>query len=607
MAASLTVYCLDELTDYAAFEALCNDLMMLDGYPKLEPLGGFKDKGRDAIHVTEAGTTTIFAYSVREDWRAKLSEDATKVKKHEHSCDEFVFLTTADFTAGERDEAIRFIADQFGWKLHLYGSERLRTLLDVKHPQVKHLHSQIFPPDFLEIQSRNLDRTDRKYLLINSAPADFPLADWLSRKLTAEGYLVWHSQVSFSSDDSFPSDIDEALKHETFRFIALYSEKSLKDPELTRQRSLALSIAKDMKIDFVIPIRVNEISKEKLDRATASMEFIPFETNWADGLNRLLKKLDSTGCPKPLTQGKTIAARAFIYDDVLTDQQELLVSNYLLINHIPEHIHVFECEKESTEEQLSLLSSGWAFRNVNSKTFLAFHHPVSPITRDLGCSWVDQKSWREHSEIEEISSINLVSELLRKSVMVKAYEKGLLFCEKTNLIYFPEGLRKGNRVTFKRPDGFKSFVQVTGQRKYWRPNNSEIYKYFLAPVFKITRDLPNKFAVQVRLRIRLTDIKGKPLEGRKVTSRRKHLCGDWFNDEWLNRLCAVCEFLSDHEKIVIGGEQDDLLIIDGVPLCLVAPQGINEAALGQLVKNRSQLRGLDDPDEEIEGGVDKDE
>jgi hypothetical protein len=32
-------------------------------------LGGFSDKGRDAVHVNRLdGVTTIFRYSVREDW-----------------------------------------------------------------------------------------------------------------------------------------------------------------------------------------------------------------------------------------------------------------------------------------------------------------------------------------------------------------------------------------------------------------------------------------------------------------------------------------------------------------------------------------------------------
>jgi hypothetical protein len=370
---------------------------------------------------------------------------------------------------------------------------------------------------------------------------------------------------------------------------------------------LALSIAKDRKIEFVIPIRVNEIDKEKLDRATAAVEFIPFDTNWGDGLNRLLIKLDSIGCPKPLTQGKTIAARAFLYDDVLTDEQELLASNYLLVEHIPEYIQVFECEKEISKEQLTSLSLGWAFRNIDSKKFLALHNPVSEITKEAGCYWVNKKSWRDNSEIEGISSLNLISELMRKSVMVKAIEKGLLFCETNNFLYFPEGLRPGSRVTFRRPDGTKSFIRATGERKYWRPNNPEMYKYALASEIRITRDFPDKFALQIRLRVRLTDVNGALLEGRKITSRRKHLCRMWFNDEWLNRLCAICAVLSDDNKIVIGGELDESLILDGIPMCVVAPRGINEAALGELGKSRSRIEGLDEPDEDIEGDADKDE
>jgi hypothetical protein len=69
MAADPIVYCLEQLTDYDQFERLCHDLMALDGYRGIEPLGGSKDKGRDAIHVAAStnGAVTVFAYSVRED------------------------------------------------------------------------------------------------------------------------------------------------------------------------------------------------------------------------------------------------------------------------------------------------------------------------------------------------------------------------------------------------------------------------------------------------------------------------------------------------------------------------------------------------------------
>jgi hypothetical protein len=67
MAANVTIYCLERVTDYTEFERLCHNLMALEGYRSIEPLGNFKDKGRDAIHVDTSGRTTIFAYSVRED------------------------------------------------------------------------------------------------------------------------------------------------------------------------------------------------------------------------------------------------------------------------------------------------------------------------------------------------------------------------------------------------------------------------------------------------------------------------------------------------------------------------------------------------------------
>jgi hypothetical protein len=67
MAANLTFYLLEQLPDYSDFERLCHDLMALEGFLKIEPLSGFKDKGRDAIHVDHSGVTTIFAYSVREE------------------------------------------------------------------------------------------------------------------------------------------------------------------------------------------------------------------------------------------------------------------------------------------------------------------------------------------------------------------------------------------------------------------------------------------------------------------------------------------------------------------------------------------------------------
>jgi hypothetical protein len=144
MAADFIIYCLEHVTDYDQFERLCHDMMALDGYRGIEPLGGSKDKGRDAIHIdrTSNDKVTIFAYTVREDWRKKLAEDSQKVQKHGHTCQRFAFLCSADFTASERDEAVNYIRTTFGWTLELYGRERLRTMLCTTHGLA---HHRLFP------------------------------------------------------------------------------------------------------------------------------------------------------------------------------------------------------------------------------------------------------------------------------------------------------------------------------------------------------------------------------------------------------------------------------------------------------------------------------
>src|SRR5436190_11395691 len=100
MAADPLVYCLEQVTDYDQFERLCHDLMAAEGYTSIEPLGGMQDKGRDAIHVDRRDPTrvTVFAYSVRDDWRKKLADDCGKIQLHGHQCRRVAFLCTAGFS-----------------------------------------------------------------------------------------------------------------------------------------------------------------------------------------------------------------------------------------------------------------------------------------------------------------------------------------------------------------------------------------------------------------------------------------------------------------------------------------------------------------------------
>ncbi len=321
MAANLTTYCLEKVTDYIEFERLCNALMSLGGYSSIEPLGGSQDKGRDAIYVNVSNQTTIFAYSVNKSWRVKLAEDAEKVYKHQHACDEFVFITTAEITTSQRDEAVNYIKNEFGWQLQLYGIERLQLLLDVKHPQIKKQHPGIFRPEFLAAQDRIDASTNQDYLFISAVDEDGVFADWLTRKLTAEGYRVWYERFKLLGGETYPDDVDDAIKNQTFRFIALYSQASLEDPEVTRQILLALNIRSDRDQDFLIPLNLDGVDQTRLDQVTRTLNFIPFHYNWAEGLKQLLKKLESISCPQFTVKFSDAVGEILISNPTVSDRK----------------------------------------------------------------------------------------------------------------------------------------------------------------------------------------------------------------------------------------------------------------------------------------------
>ncbi len=602
MAASLTIYCLEEVTDYFAFERLCHDVMTRCGYPNIDPLGGSKDRGRDAIHVSRAGETTLFAYSVREDWRAKLAEDAHKIYKHGHQCDKLVFVTSARFSAGERDEAKATIKKDYGWELDLFGVERLRVLLDSNFPDIKPRHPQIFPPGFLAIQSGQVPQ-DRRHLIVSYAPSDLSLAGWLARRLTAEGYEVWAECLGQLSTEAPPADLDEAIRDRAFGVVALYSRSSLTDSEVVRQRAVALSIGRARQTDFLMPLDLG-ISPSDLDRHTASLRFISFAGGWADGLRQLLDRLEAARCPKPLLHGRSIAAESYLGPTALSNTPEMIVSNCLPAEKIPDVVYLLESSAVIPRDQLETFEPFWSFRTVTSRRFLSFQQPPPSIVDRYNFRVVLQHEWRKVATVEGIVAPHLMTELVRKALVVKCQEKKLAYCPDTKLWYFPMNLIEHDRLFYTRPDGTRSFVQAAGQRKYWRPTGSQYYRYHLAPTFNVLRDVTGGVVALLQVRIRFSAPTGELLPKTMAQSRRKHLCKDWWNREWLARTLALSQYLATENKIAIGDTEAEQIVFAAAPVTLTSPVSIDEGRLGGQVVDPVELgllhEAVDDVDETVD-------
>lgn len=603
MGADPVIYCLQQLTDYAQFERLCHDLMALSGYSGIEPLGGTKDKGRDAIHHdARSGTSTVFAYSVREDWRKKLGTDAAKVRAHAHPCQRLVFLCTSSFTPAERDEAIASVLREYGWTLDLYGLERMAVMLRTTHRDVVAQHPHIFCPPFFPSGGGLSFAPAFDHVLIDHADADAGVAHWLSRRLTLAGYNVWCRGLAPLAGSSVAETIRALLSNRAFRYICILSDASLKQPDLAARRTVAHTVASQRCTPLLLPALASPIDAALLEEETRRLEFARFDESWGTGLKQLEQALATAQCPRKSLGAGELAIRSYFPEDLVTAEPETIYSNLFRVKKLPSAILRFGVN-EAVRDDAGALAARWAFRKSGERELLAFHRPPDDVRRELGIADLGGAIWSRSPTFDGIGTDDLLKELIKKSLYVECRRRGLHYCEERELVYFPSGLVKNDLLRLTQPDGSPSSFAVTGERSYGKAERGNRYRYHIAPVFVPRGDYQSSFELITRIRVRITDLAGHLYAGPATNARRKKLCKSWWNQEWLNRLLGVMQFLAENgDALSIGPPDAEPIVIDSAPRTWQSPVRLNEEALlgsGPTLEE-DELQFLDDDEDEDE-------
>src|SRR2546426_10211359 len=122
----------------------------------------------------------------------------------------------------------------------------------------------------------------RDHLFLSYATEDWGFVEWLALRLTSEGYRVWCDRFKLLGGESYPRDIDAAIKDRTFRFLTVLSHHSVKKTNPLKERTLALNLARERKENFVIPINLDGLSPSDLDWMVSDLTFISFHLSWAE-------------------------------------------------------------------------------------------------------------------------------------------------------------------------------------------------------------------------------------------------------------------------------------------------------------------------------------
>jgi hypothetical protein len=442
----------------------------------------------------------------------------------------------------------------------------------------------------------------REHLFISYAWEDGALAEWLTLKLTSEGYRVWCDRFKMLGGERWPEDIDVAIKTQTFRMLHLVSQYSLHKENPSKERQLALTLSKERKEDFLLPLNVDGTRPSDLPWQISDINYINFQ-NWSDGLRQLLKKLDTINAPKPLAQdGRRIAAETFLPTDAVIERPEILQSNCLPFIQVPAIVKRFRLSTPLTKEEEDQLSQRWAFYRVDGQKLLAFSSPPQQMPSTVRVRQDGGALWKDVAEIDEINSLNIVTSLLKKSLTVKCIEKGMKLRQDGGLLYFPIGLLEKDRIKYFSYKGRMTRVNVIGERKA----RGVKVRYHLAVAFWVRRDVIDGFVMMTKIRLYLVDSIGQPLEAKIALNKRKKIAKSWWNHQWLSRQMAIRSFLADGgESIVMGSDLKEQLILAIDPIQGEVSLSINEAFLRPLgVKLRAmqpaELDELEDDNSNLE-------
>ena len=429
----------------------------------------------------------------------------------------------------------------------------------------------------------------------------------MTLRLAAEGYRVWCDRVKLLGGESYPRDIDRAIKDQAFRMLAVMSRHSVNKPNPLKERTLGLNLARERGEEFLIPLNLDGLSASELPWMVSDLTYVPFYNSWAEGLAQLLKKLRSVDAPQPLANGKEAVSTWLAEKDSVSHAPERLWTNLLEIQALPTTLLRLTLAQPVPDG----VAVRWPHYRESDTVLWAFEGPE--VNGALELDDVDAVDWSEDDHGGSgLRLNNVVTALLKRHLRHVCVSRGLRESPDRRYLYFPPDLLPDNRLIYTGYDGRQTWIQAVGDRSIRLSRDQrEHYRYHLSPSFTVELFRYGTPMIEYRTRLYLTDLDGKPLPGPRIPRRRKNVTRGWWNHQWVCRLLAIAGWLADgRDEISLSRTKPGLLALAARPLALAATAGIDELSLGPLevdevLERLDRLRDEDEADlEEADPTID---
>lgn len=411
---------------------------------------------------------------------------------------------------------------------------------------------------------------------------------WLGAKLELAGYEVWFDLERLKGGDVFWAKIEQAIREESFRMVAVVSDSAVQKPNVQNEWEAGLVVEKTVP-GFVIPITIGGFNFDNLPIRFVRKNAIDFTPGWHQGLLRLLDTLEDAKSPRSVAVDPA-RARHWLpempNDAVLrTDASERLESTWLRIVSLPPALETAKIlgSERRIKETAENRSVPWFEHEDRIVGFAKASDLVSIMsnsamlraekTADLEGFLAGDIRF-DGKRITSGEAKKRTNHLLRQAWELTLEAKGFPFYVQSNerkLHYVSATLTGGlkNKVAFTDFDGRVRKRGLNGRS----PKNEANWHFGISanPSFEDPRRM------ELRPGVVFTDFDGKPLDAASQQRLRMGFCRNWFNDRWRGFLRGFLALLADgRSEIPIPVGSGRFMTLEALPICFEAPVGLSD-------------------------------
>lgn len=377
----------------------------------------------------------------------------------------------------------------------------------------------------------------RNLLFISYAYEDQVFAYWLARKLASFGYGVWIDKLKILGGESWVDSVEEAITERSFRVLAILSKDSIKKINPTNERTKAIGVGKKLGIqDFLLTLNLDGTDP---DWTLSTISYISFQESWADGLRRVLKKLQSINAPRILA-GKTglVDQSLDTGSQLLEAAPERIISNWLPISRLPEVLKVYDVSGLTKDETRS-----WANFELSPGRVAAFFGPAGELAAKIS-ETPEAYFWPSLDRIRTHEAQQVVSYILNRWINHLLNDAGVQSCRETKLHFIPEEFQGERLIRYVDADSKGRYIKTFGNRTIRKPAGApEVVIHRPAARARSRRISENRYVVELLPAVALFDFSGRPITGRRAGPRRKKVTVGWFNQAWRRRFLIFAQLL----------------------------------------------------------------